>query len=142
MRHKTNKKNIHYRKKTRKLRQNTYSNENIIKQFLQMLNTVKLYHWHTYSYPQHKATDKLYDELNESIDNFVEVMLGKTGKRFGLSKNNCQMKVFTNIEQFKKEIEKYKSFLIHMKVNGSDLMNIRDEILAHLNKFTYLLTFR
>ena len=56
-----------------------YSHQNIVTMFLQMLNTVKLYHWKTSSYAQHKATDDLYSSLNESIDSFVEIMLGKNG---------------------------------------------------------------
>ena len=45
--------------------------------FLHMLNTVKLYHWKTTSYSTHKATDQLYSDLNEKIDEFVEILLGK-----------------------------------------------------------------
>ena len=36
-----------------------YSPQSIVTMFLQMLNTVKLYHWKTSSYAQHKATDSL-----------------------------------------------------------------------------------
>jgi len=64
-----------------------YSHQYIVAMFLQMLNTVKLYHWKTYSYAQHKATDELYSKLNENIDSFVEIMLGKTGSRVNLT---CQ----------------------------------------------------
>jgi DNA-binding ferritin-like protein len=126
---------------------NNYSHENIIKMFLVMLNTVKLYHWHTYSYPQHKATDELYENLNDSIDNFVEIMLGKKGTRFDLNKSkSLPLMDYTNINDFKKDIERYKQYLINMNNNtiqsNTDLMNTRDEILGHLNKFTYLLTFK
>ena len=54
-----------------------YTQQKIVTMFLQMLNTVKLYHWKTTSYSQHKATDELYSNLNENIDSFVEIMLGK-----------------------------------------------------------------
>ena len=47
----------------------------IVQTFLEMLNTVKLYHWKTHSYAQHKATDELYSKLNENIDTFVEILL-------------------------------------------------------------------
>jgi hypothetical protein len=146
---KTNKKKSISKRKTRVTRdkKNKYSHEYIIKMFLQMLNTVKLYHWHTYSYPEHKATDDLYSDLNTSIDNFVEIMLGKKGTRFNLSNSKTlSLKDYNNINDFKKEIENYKSFLINMKLNNmetnTDLMNTRDELLGHLNKFTYLLTLK
>jgi DNA-binding ferritin-like protein len=148
MPNKSYKKKIINKNKTRVLRKtklyNNYSHENIIRLFLQMLNNIKLYHWHTHSYPQHKATDKLYDQLNKSIDEFVEIMLGKHNTRFNL--NSSSFKLYTNINDFKREIEYYKTYLINMKLNNayfnSDLMNIRDEILGHLNQFSYLLTFK
>jgi DNA-binding ferritin-like protein len=127
-----------------------YSEQLIVTMFLQMLNTVKLYHWKTTSYSQHKATDELYANLNTNIDSFVEVMLGKTGGRVNLTgQKTLPLLDYTNLEDFKKEIEKYKAFLISMNkddginiTNNSDLLNIRDEILGNLNQFTYLLTFK
>ena len=49
----------------------------IVSMFLKMLNTTKLYHWRTYSYATHEATDNLYADLNKYVDEFVEVMMGK-----------------------------------------------------------------
>lgn len=142
-------------KGTRKINKNIRSNgksipqkqqQKIVITFLQMLNTVKLYHWKTSSYSQHIATDTLYTDLNASIDQFVEIMLGKEGNRVNLTgQKNIPLLDYTNVNDFKKEIEKYKNFLINMNfiniTNNSDLLNIRDEILGLLNKFTYLLTF-
>ena len=127
-----------------------YTQQKIVTMFLQMLNTVKLYHWKTTSYPQHKATDELYTNLNGNIDTFVEIMLGKTGGRVNLTgQKMLPLLDYTNVEDFKKEIEKYKVFLISMNkdaglniTNNSDLLNVRDEILGNLNQFTYLLTFK
>ena len=53
----------------------------IVRTFLEMLNTVKLYHWKTRSFAQHKATDELYERLNGHVDKFVEVLLGKDESR-------------------------------------------------------------
>ena len=53
----------------------------IVEMFINMLNTVKLFHWKTYSIQLNEATDKLYKELNEHIDEFIEVMLGKNDSR-------------------------------------------------------------
>jgi hypothetical protein len=127
-----------------------YNIENIVIMFLQILNTVKLYHWKTLSYGQHKATDELYSNLNSNIDKFVETMLGKTGGRVNLVKQKTlPLLDNTNLTDFTKEVSKYKSFLINMTkdselntTSNSDLMNIRDEILGNLNQFTYLLTFK
>ena len=128
----------------------TYSHQHIVSMFLQMLNTVKLYHWKTTSFAQHKATDELYSELNDSIDTFVETMLGKTGSRVNLTgTKSIPLLDYTDVSGFKKEVEKYKTFLINMGSDSNlssnvntDLLNIRDELLGHLNQFTYLLTFK
>jgi DNA-binding ferritin-like protein len=144
----TNKKNKMVRTRKNSSPTNQYTQQKIVIMFLQMLNTVKLYHWKTYNYSQHKATDQLYSELNENIDTFVETMLGKTGDRVNLiAQKTIPLFDFTNLNDFKKEIEKYKTFLINMNIeaginitNNSDLFNIRDEILGNLNQFTYLLT--
>ena len=120
----------------------------IVTMFLKMLNTIKLYHWRTYSYATHEATDDLYADLNKYVDEFVEVMMGKMDNRNQiLNIHLVKMNVPNNNNDFKKEIEYYKKFLIeldpHLKSKGnSDLLNIRDEILASLNKLLYLMTLR
>jgi hypothetical protein len=147
MRNNKTRKNRTMNKHTNK---NKYSHQHIVSMFLQMLNTVKLYHWKTTSFAQHKATDELYSQLNESIDTFVETMLGKNGSRVNLTgTKNIPLLDYTELSGFKKEVEQYKHYLIGMTndailKNGSntDLLNIRDEILGHLNQFTYLLTFK
>jgi len=121
----------------------------IVIKFLEMLNIVKIYHWKTYSYATHKATDELYERLNEHIDQFVEVLLGKDGSRVDLMKvKTLDIRDYNDILNFKKKINSYKLYLIGLNKNkvldsklDSDLFNIRDEILADLNQFLYLLTF-
>jgi hypothetical protein len=125
-----------------------YSENEIVLKFIQMLNIIKIYHWKTLSYPEHKATDELYESFNGRMDEFVETMLGKTGKRFNLSSvKHIPFYDYTNVTKFKQCIETFKIYLVNMsnasyfKNHGnSDLLNIRDEILGDLNKFIYLLT--
>jgi hypothetical protein len=125
---------------------NKYSQQHLVTMFLQMLNTVKLYHWKTYSYAQHKATDELYSNLNSTIDKYVEIMLGKTGSRVNLTgTKSYPLLDYTDVSDFKREVEMYKDYLIDLQVDSkkdTDLLNVRDEILGHLNQFTYLLTFK
>ena len=121
--------------------------------FLNLLNNVKIYHWKTRSYAVHKATDELYEKLNEQIDQFVEVLLGKkrnisVNREQILKLESIKIKNF-NFKIFKKEIEKYKIILINLTKDelikedkDMDLINIRDEMLATLNQFTYLLTLK
>ena len=118
--------------------------------FLEVLMMVKLYHWKTHSYATHKATDELYSKLNENIDHFIEVLLGKSGLRTDLtSHKNIRLFDFSSVEELKKEVYLFKGYLVSLNDNvamkqmsNTDLLNIRDEILGDLNQFLYLLTFK
>ena len=118
--------------------------------FLEMLMMIKLFHWKTHSYATHKATDQLYDSLNDNMDKFIEVLLGKTGSRIDLMNNKTISLIDLNSqESLKLKIMSLKNYLVGLDNNkalstmsNSDLFNIRDEILGDLNKFLYLLTFK
>ena len=117
--------------------------EIIVQTFLELLNQVKLYHWKTHDYAVHKATDELYTKLDDDIDKFIEVLLGKDASRIHHSKSHVTP--CSNTHQIKKKIHEYQDFLLHMNqvldpIRDTDLLNIRDEILADLNQFLYLLT--
>ena len=115
---------------TRKRYSNTSStNSNFEKQitvtFLEMLLMVKLFHWKTHSYATHKATDELYSKLNQNIDHFIEVLLGKMGGRVNLMNvKMLPLKDFDSINAFKREIESYKRFLINLDNQKSQLIKI------------------
>ena len=119
----------------------------IVKTFLELLNMVKIYHWNTLSFAQHKATDELYGKLNEHIDSFIEVLLGKTQGRIDKMEKQLDMYSFHMNEEadFKHKIHEYRRFLIELNnvfsAEDSDLLNIRDEIVGDLNQFLYLMTF-
>jgi len=118
----------------------------IIRVFMEMLNLVKIYHWNTKSYGQHKATDELYERLNEHIDKFVEVLLGKNQTRVHLIEHRIELVDSINTFSFKQRIHEYREFLMDLdiifdKKRDSDLLNIRDELLGDLNQFLYLMHF-
>ena len=147
---KTNQKRTFLMSKTKKNRiikkiNNTQINgKKIIVFFLCMLNTIKLYHWKTLSYSQHKATDSLYESLNSNIDKFIEVYLGKN-PRVDLTKMKyIPLNDFNSLNELKKNILNYKNFLISISLTpeDSDLLTIRDELLIDLNQFLYLLTLK
>ena len=118
--------------------------------FLEMLMMVKLYHWKTFSYATHKATDELYSKLNENIDRFMEILLGKSGQRTD-SMNHKKIGLFdlNSQESLKKKVDEFKGYLVDLdykeqlkKMSNADLYTVRDEILADMNQFLYLLTFK
>ncbi len=139
--------------KTRKSKGSSSTKRQIIVHLLEMLNTVKLYHWNTLTFSVHKATDELYGELNTLIDQFVEVLLGKHNtvsekhKHEILNIKSLSLKIYKDNGMFSREIETYKKYLISLnsvfhQSEHSDMLNIRDEILATLNKVSYLLTLK
>jgi len=137
----TKKKNVNTSKKTHKMK------EELVNLLLKLLIIVKIYHWKTKSYAEHKATDKLYSSLNEHIDKFVEVLLGKNGIRLDMKGKNIDIEDPSTTKEIKKIIYEYR-ILLENKLEkyiplerNTDLYNIRDEILGDLNQFLYLLTF-
>jgi DNA-binding ferritin-like protein len=112
-----------------------------------MINVVKLYHWKTHSYAEHKATDELYGKLNENVDKFVEVLLGKDESRIQEWDKHMEIMQSNDHKQFKDKMHGYRQFLIDLDEcldarRDSDLMSIRDDILSDVNQFLYLFTFR
>lgn len=113
-----------------------------------MRNQIKLYHWQTRSYSRHRATDKVIESLDEHIDQFVEVYMGKygrpklSGKTATTTVSNLSEKSIVNF------IKKCIEMLLGLCMKGlkeevdSDLFNIRDEMLADLNQLLYLFTLR
>jgi len=124
-----------------------FKKEELVNLLLKLLIIVKIYHWKTKSYAEHKATDELYSSLNEHIDKFVEVLLGKNGIRLDMKGKNIDIEDPSTKKEIKKIIYEYRILLEnklekYIPLEGNtDLYNIRDEILGDLNQFLYLLTF-
>ena len=136
--------------KTRRNVTNTFEQHAVI-EFLKMLNMIKLYHWKTFSYATHKATDELYSKLGDNVDHFIEVLLGKGyGSRIQMNQP-CSISLIelNSGAELKKELDKFKEYLVSLNDNtfmkqmsNTDLYNIRDEMLANINQFLYLLSFQ
>jgi hypothetical protein len=117
--------------------------ENIICYFFQIQCNIKINHFQTLKYSRHKATDELLDNLLDLSDKFVEVYLGHfnikpdfVGK-YRISINNV------NDSEIIKLLEEFKKILIALNnriANCSELLNIRDEMLAAVNRTLYLFT--
>lgn len=110
-----------------------------ITKFMELINNVKIFHWKTKSYAEHKASDSLHGSLQSHLDKFAEVYLGGAHTRFNFSTK----RTIHIVDHSKKEICSYvKEFIQHMdglKLSG-DLSNIREDIIATCNQFLYLMT--
>jgi len=118
----------------------------IVELFFEMLHTIKLYHWKTISYAQHKATDELHEKLSENTDKFVEIMIGKlptSRDRVQYRGDSIPIYDFQSKQEFIKKLEHYISMLqdfnnrFDSKID-SDLLNIRDEMSGDINQTLYL----
>ena len=122
-----------------------------ILRFLEMLNTIKIYHWSTLSYPTHKATDELHSKLSELVDSFIEIYIGHLSRRGGAGAgvpvfkrgttaiSFCECK---SLDVFRKKLDSYVIFMegLTERLNGyTDLVNIRDEMVGAVAQALYLL---
>lgn len=119
--------------------------EDIIKYFYHMLLTIKLYHWSTYSYARHKASDALYEKLSELVDKFIEVYMGSYSRPKYEDKFDISVKQFD--EEIIDELKRYIDYMSNelpkfLKESDTDLLNIRDEMLSELNQTLYLFTLK
>lgn len=113
----------------------------LIQDFMNFLVNMKVYHWKTTSYARHKASDECFGKMQELIDEFVEVSIGKYGrsKVFGHSSSGYKILNLTDktVVAF---VSKFRDQLVKINIKADDLLNIRDEMVAELNQCLYLFT--
>ena len=114
--------------------------------FLTLRSQIKLYHWQTFQYARHRATDSVLEEIDDVTDSFVEIYFGKYG-RSKLSNKYASMtlKNMTDKEaiSFVKKSIQYVIEDVTASLDAkkdTDLLNLRDELLGHLNQLLYLFT--
>ena len=126
--------------------------------FLELLNTIKIYHWSTLSYPTHKATDELHDKLSELVDSFIEIYIGHCARRGGGGAAGVPVFRFKSGQSASIEFCECKSpdafckvlddNIVHLEgltksLDGyTDLVNIRDEMVGALAQALYLLRLK
>lgn len=118
--------------------------QKIVQNLLTVSNQLKYYHWATNSYARHKALGGAYDDFNELMDEFVEILLGKYGKN--LPTINVVIHAKSELEMCA-AIEEICNYLSNelpqvLNENDTDLLNIRDEMLAVMNRLKYLFTLK
>jgi len=116
--------------------------DKIIQNLLTVLNQLKYYHWETNSFVKHKALGEAYDTLNNMVDEFVEIMLGKKGKNLKPISINIRTENELDMDSALNEIVNYFSYDLakNLEENDTDLLNLKDEMLAVINKTKYLFT--
>ena len=117
---------------------------NIINFFLELETTIQLYHWMTTKFSRHKGSDFLYENVIEKADKFMEVYLGKYGRNNKDFSENMVVKKLSDTEivsYLKKTTKTLENDFPKLLLDSdTDLLNIRDEILACINQTLYLFT--
>jgi len=109
---------------------------------------IKLFHWQTNSYAEHKALDSLFSGMVDLGDQLVESMMGKYGRptinetpsksslqtyQDGCLSEFLDSLIFCYTEECKKKLDPKRD---------ADLANIVDEIIALVNQTKYLITLK
>lgn len=115
--------------------------QNLASTLLGFVVQIHVLHWLTTSFSQHKALGELYDGIHDLTDNFMEVYMGKYGRNIG---NEAASIISYNTSDAIEKIKEFETFLLSLSESldemDTDLLNIRDEMLALVHKTQYLLT--
>lgn len=115
---------------------------------LHYTSQIKLFHWQTKSYSEHKALDSLFSELVELADELVESTMGKYGRPvLNDVQNSYQLDNYQegSLENFMDSLISCYTQECKNSLNpqsDSDLLNIIDEMVALVNKTKYLLSLK
>ena len=115
----------------------------IFSKILQNSAQIKLLHWQTNFYGQHKALDKFFDKFNDLSDGFAEAIMGKFGKPLLNGEEGC----LTIFNYKNPENGDLTEFLDHLykcynddcrsyfsEEKDGELINIIDEIVALIDQ--------
>ena len=119
----------------------------LVKFFFTLSCKVKLYHWETKMYSRHKSSDTLFEAVISLMDKFMEVYQGKFGRLqpsddpFAIQvrsySDDAMLVYLQQAALFLSKIEgNYK-----ITSKDSDLLNIRDELVAAIQQTIYLFSF-
>lgn len=110
--------------------------------FFQHQIQIKMFHFQTTAYGGHKAVDSYLEKFNDNFDRFMEAAQGIFGR---LTVSNVNISACTwNDDNIDKNLDGFISILNSLTdvlSDNTDLIAIRDEMLADVNQLKYLLTF-
>lgn len=100
---------------------------------------VHIFHLQTTSYAEHMALGSLYDAIQDATDTFAEALIGnENGKRPSL-KTQFELSDYAEgtAAQF---VEQFVDWLNKIGNLPTDVLNMRDDLLAKAHKTRYLLS--
>ena len=121
-------------------------NEELVLKLVQIQTQWRFLHWQTFGDAKHRTYGEIYEGLDDLIDSFVEVMMGKYGRPTFDSEFAIMFQDISALSM-QKFMDGITEFLVSLtdKLDNrydTDLLNLRDEMLALINKSKYLLTLK
>ena len=106
---------------------------------------IRLYHWKTKSFSRHKATDKYLQKIEPLVDAVIESLQGgretrindSFGSKFICLNDNTAMDYLKRCRLWFED-----RFPRLLNENETDVLNLRDEILANLTRLMYIFTLK
>ena len=120
--------------------------EELILKLIQIQTQFKFMHWQTMGDAKHRAYGEIYDTLGDLIDSFTESKMGKYGRPEFESEFSIMFQDLKSLS-VQNFMDGITEFLVSMTEQldtkyDTDLLNLRDEMLASVNKLKYLLTLK
>jgi len=109
--------------------------------FLGILGQIKMMHWCSLSYSNHKALDDLHKNLSDFIDEFIEVYMGK------FNKQPCELFTINMtatsdcaniIEYLEEQRETIRNMRNKQFKTSSEIQNILDSMMSSISNTIYL----
>jgi hypothetical protein len=117
---------------------------NVITPLVKFQQQLRIFHWQSETYAQHKAFGKIYESLDGLVDDFVETYMGVFGKSKPTTQFTFVLDPFSeqNVNYAISDFEIYLKDMSFEIEDYTEILNIRDSILVEVNKLKYLLTLK
>lgn len=131
------------------VKENKY--QNVVKCSLEFSAQIKLLHWQTHSYSEHKTLNKFFDNYIDLTDELVETIMGKYGRQ-RLDEESCNLKIGNYHDPQMDGLVDFTRKMCDCYINDcrptfdkeqdQEILNIIDEIIALVQKTKYLLSLK
>jgi hypothetical protein len=111
----------------------------VIVEFMEILNTIKLYHWNTTNYGHHIASNELYEKLSALIDHYIEMMIGDSSPHIRSMPPSMEVILPKTKKELIKRLMRHIHFLNDLEKDANRaLRTVQDEMLECIQQFIYL----